>query len=217
MYMPNFLDGFDRLVAFDAETTGKRTPDAEFIRKQPFAWRAPGIIIEVGFVEMLRESEGWKKGETWSSKVNPDGPIDPEAIKIHRIRPADLRNAPRFPTILPKVKDFVGDSPIVAHAYRNERDFLDYEFARAKVIPWGESAYADERYICTQILFAQLFPGASKSLTSMADRLVLDSSERDDRHGALLDADMTADALILMEHQLKHSETGAPRSWTSTC
>jgi hypothetical protein len=32
---------------------------------------------------------------------------------------------------------------------------------------------------------------------------VLDGSERDDRHGALLDADMTADALILMEHQLK--------------
>jgi hypothetical protein len=25
MYLPNFLDGFDRLVAFDAETTGKRT------------------------------------------------------------------------------------------------------------------------------------------------------------------------------------------------
>jgi hypothetical protein len=44
---------------------------------------------------------------------------------------------------------------------------------------------------------------------------VLDSSEGDDRHGALLDADMTADALILMEHQLKHGETGAPRSWTS--
>ena len=81
MYLPNFLDGFDRLVAFDAETTGKRAPDAEFIRKQPFAWRAPGIIIEVGFVEMLRDGEGWRKGETWRSRVNPDGPIDPEAIK----------------------------------------------------------------------------------------------------------------------------------------
>ena len=102
MYMPNFLDGFDRLVAFDAETTGKRTPDVEFIRKQPFAWRAPGIIIEVGFVEMLREGDGWRKGEAWSSRVNPDGPIDPEAIKIHRIRPAELKNAPRFPTILPQ-------------------------------------------------------------------------------------------------------------------
>src|SRR5271168_465750 len=170
MYLPNFLNGFDRLVAFDAETTGKRTPDAEFVRKQPFAWRAPGIIIEVGFVEMLRQGEGWRKGETWSSRVNPDGPIDPEATKIHRIRPADLKNAPRFPMIVPKVKDFVGESPIVAHAYKNERDFLDYEFARAKVIPWGESAYADERYICTQVLFAQLFPGASKSLTSAALR-----------------------------------------------
>ena len=122
----------------------------------------------------------------------------------------DLKNAPRFPTILPKVKDFVGGSAIVAHAYKNERDFLDYEFARAKVIPWGESAYADERYICTQVLFGQLFPGASNSLTSMADRLALDSSERDDRHGALLDADMTADALILMEHQLKHGEINRP-------
>jgi hypothetical protein len=27
---------------------------------------------------------------------------------------------------------------------------------------------------------------------------------------------MTANALILLEHQLKHGETGAPRSWTST-
>jgi DNA polymerase-3 subunit epsilon len=101
---------------------------------------------------LLREGEGWRKGEAWSSRVNPDGPINPEAIKIHRIRAADLKNAPRFPTILAKVKDFVGASPIVAHAYKNERDFLDYEFARAKVIEWGESAYAEERYICTQVL-----------------------------------------------------------------
>jgi DNA polymerase-3 subunit epsilon len=215
MYIPNFLDGFDRLVAFDAETTGKRTPDADFIRKQPFAWKAPGIIIEVGFVEMLRDGEGWRKGDTWRSRINPDGPIDPAAIKIHKIRPADLKGAPRFPEILSKVKDFIADSAIVAHAYKNERDFLDYEFARAKVIAWGESAYAEERYICTQALFAQLFPGASKSLTSMCDRLALDTSERDDRHGALLDADMTADALILLEHQLKDGVSAVPRSWTS--
>jgi hypothetical protein len=48
------------------------------------------------------------------------------------------------------------------------------------------------------------------------NRLALDSSERDDRHGALLDADMTADALILLERQLKRGDTGAPRSWTSS-
>ena len=216
MYKPNFLDGFDRLVAFDAETTGKTTPNAAFIRRQPFAWKAPGVVIEVGFVELRREGESWRKGGTWSSRVNPDGPINPEAIKVHNIRPGDLKSAPRFAAILPKVKDFIGDSPIVAHAYENERNFLDYEFARAKAIAWGESAYAEARYFCTQILFAQLFPGATKSLTAMCDRLVLDSSERDERHGALLDADMTADALVLLERQLKHGDSGVARSWTST-
>jgi hypothetical protein len=79
-----------------------------------FRLASPRHHIEVGFLEMLREGEGWRKGETWSSRVNPDGPIDPEAIKIHRIRSADLKNCPRFSTILPKVKDFVGDSPMVA-------------------------------------------------------------------------------------------------------
>jgi DNA polymerase III subunit epsilon len=215
MRKPDFLDRFERLVAFDAETTGKRTLDADSIRRQPFAWKPPGIIIEVGFVEMLRDGTGWRKGETWCSLVNPDGPIDPAAIKIHKIRPADLKAAPRFPAILPTVRDFVGGSPIVAHAYENERDFLNYEFARAKVIEWGDSAYGEERYICTQILYEQIFPGATKSLTSMCDRLALDASERDDRHGALLDADMTADALILLEHLLKHGKSAAPRSWTS--
>jgi len=77
VYKPDFLDRFYWLVAFDAETTGKRTPDADFIRKQPFAWKPPGIIIEIGFVEMLRDGGGWRKGETWRSLVNPDGPMDP--------------------------------------------------------------------------------------------------------------------------------------------
>ena len=215
MFTPDFLDAFDRLVAFDAETTGKRTPSAEFIRKQPFAWKPPGVVIEVGFVEMLRDGEGWRKGATWRERINPDGPIDPQAIQIHKIKPADLKNAPRFPAILAKVKEFIGDSPVVAHAYENERDFLDYEFARAKAIGWGDSAYPNERYICTQILYAQLFPGATKSLTAMCDRLALNSSDRDDRHGALLDADFTADALILLERQLKHGESEAPRTWST--
>jgi DNA polymerase-3 subunit epsilon len=49
----------------------------------------------------------------------------------------------------------------------------------------------------------------------MCDRLALDSSERDAHHGALLDADMTADALVLLERQLKQGERMAPRTWTT--
>jgi hypothetical protein len=39
---------------------GRLVPDARYVAclqsscKQPFAWRAPGIIIEVGFIEMQR-------------------------------------------------------------------------------------------------------------------------------------------------------------------
>ena len=131
---------------------------------------------------------------------------------MHGIKPNDLKNAPRFAQLLERVRGFIGDSPIVAHAYRNERGFLDYEYARAKVIAWGESAYPNERYICTQLLYAQLYPGAAKSLTAMCDRLVLDSSERDAKHGALLDADMTADALIMLEQELKHGRDGEARA-----
>ena len=74
--LADFLDGFDRLVAFDAGTTGKRTPDAEFIRKQLFAWRAPGIIIEVGFVENAARRRGL-------AQVNAiDQPVDPRALTL---------------------------------------------------------------------------------------------------------------------------------------
>jgi DNA polymerase-3 subunit epsilon len=222
MYLPNFLDGFDRLVAFDAETTGKHTPDAEFIRKQPFAWRAPGIIIEVGFVEMLREGEGWRKGGDVAIQGQPgwaNRPGGHQAPQDSTRRSQERSTVPDDPADGERLRWRLADrgSRLQKRArFPRQRDFLDYEFARAKVIQWGESAYAEEGYICTQVLFAQLFPGSSKSLTSMCDRLVLDSSERDDRHGALLDADMTADALILLERQLKHGESGAPRSWTSS-
>jgi hypothetical protein len=52
-------------------------------------------------------------------------------------------------------------------------------------------------------------------ITATCDRLVLDSS-RDDRHVALLEAGMTADALIVLERLLKQGVSGAARSWTST-
>ena len=90
---------------------------------------------------MLRDGEGWKKGEAWISLVNPDGPIEPAAIKVHGIKPNALKGAPRFPELLERVRGFIGDSPIVAHAWRNERGFLDYEYARAKAITWDEAAY----------------------------------------------------------------------------
>ena len=187
-----------RLVAIDAETTGLPMMPPADIRKAPKGFRLPGIVIEVGCVEMLREGDSWRKGETWQARINPDGPISPQSIKVHGIKPGDLKKAPRFPDIADALLAFLSDAPLVAHAWRNEKQFLDYELARAKRIGWEDEAFPEDRFICTQKIYAELYPGAPKSLDAMSDRLWLDRSDRFNFHGALLDADLTADALIAL-------------------
>lgn len=191
-------DGHDRLVAIDIETTGRRMPRLEDIRKAPKGLRQPGIIIEIGCVEVLRDGTGWTKGRTWETRVNPDAPINPDAIKVHNIRPADLKAAPRFPQVADELLAFLGDDPLVAHAYENEMDFLNYEFARCGRVSWGTDFFESRRFICTKEMSHEIFPGASGSLDALCDRLWLDRSDRFARHGALLDADLTVDAFVKM-------------------
>jgi DNA polymerase-3 subunit epsilon len=123
MYLPNFLDGFDRLVAFDAETTGKRIPGRVY-SKAAFCLESPRHHHRTRFRRnAARNPRAGVSARCGAPESTRMGQSTPGAIKIHGTRPADLKNAPRFPTILPRVKDFVGESPIVAHAYKNERDF----------------------------------------------------------------------------------------------
>jgi DNA polymerase-3 subunit epsilon len=207
------LEGRQRLVSIDAETTGHTVMTAEQVRRAPKGLRIPGVIIEIGCVELLRDGDSWRKGETWQTRVNPDGPISPASIKVHGIKPSELKGAPRFDAIVDAMLAFIGDCPLVAHAYRNEKQFLNYEMARSKRIAWDAEAFLDEHFICTQEIYAGLFPGAPKSLDAMTDRLWLDRSERFTFHGALLDADLTADAFVELLRQLRAGPASdVPRS-----
>jgi len=199
-------EGCVRLVAIDAETTGHKVMTVEEVRRAPKGLRLPGVVIEIGCVELLRVEGGWRKGETWQTRVNPEAPISPASIKVHGIKPAELKQAPFFSDIADTLLAFIQDSPLLAHAYRNEKQFFDYEMARAKRIAWGEAAFADDRYVCTQEIYAEMFPGAPKSLDAMTDRLWLDRSDRFKFHGALLDADLTAEGFMEMERR----QSGAP-------
>lgn len=85
------------IVALDLETTGL---DIE-----------TDSIIEIGAVrfangEVLEEFE---------TLINPGFVIPSETTHITGIYQDDLRNAPMLPAVLPKIIDFVGDSPVVAH------------------------------------------------------------------------------------------------------
>ena len=127
-----FLEGRRRLVAIDAETTGMRVMSADEVRKAPKGLRPPGVVIEIGCVELLRDEAGWRKGESWQTRVNPEAPISPASIRVHGIKPGDLKQAPRFDQIIEPLLAFIGEDYLVAHAYRNEKLFFDYEMARAK-------------------------------------------------------------------------------------
>lgn len=192
------LDGKSRIVSIDFESTGKRLHTAADVAKMPKGWRPPGAIIEIGFVELLRDSDGWRKGATYQSYVNPDGPVDPQSQKVHGIGYDKLKRAPRMADVANDVRTFLGDDQIVAHAYKNELEYLAYEFARLKITQWGETPYPEERFFCTQRAFAELVPMSPKSLDAVCDRLWIDRSDRFASHGALLDADLTADAFAIM-------------------
>ncbi len=191
-------EGRDRLVAIDIETTGRRLPSLQDIRKAPKGLRQPGIIIEIGCLEIIREGDGWRKARSWETRVNPDAPLHPDAIKVHGIKPADLKVAPRFPEVADALLAFLGEDLLVAHAYENEMDFLNYEFARCGRAAWGADTFSADRFICTKEMSHAVFPGASGSLDALCDRLWLDRSDRFAHHGALLDADLTADAFVKM-------------------
>lgn len=188
--------GTQRLVVLDAETTGQRTPGAAEVAKLPKAMRLPGILIQLGCVELLRDGIGWRTDRTWETLLNPDGPVKPDAMKVHGIKPADLRGARRFPEILPEFEAFLDGAPMVAHAALNEIGFLNYEMRRAKLVGWDEAPFHEGRFLDTQVLARETFPGATQTLDALCDRLWIDRSDRFARHGALLDAELTAEAFM---------------------
>lgn len=84
-----------RIVAVDVETPNGR--DA--------------AICQIGIV--VTEYGDILKTESYL--VDPEVPFDPVNIAIHGITPADVRNAPNFPTLWPRIAEYFADSVVVAH------------------------------------------------------------------------------------------------------
>ncbi len=85
----------NRIVAIDVETPNGR--DA--------------AICQIGIVV----AEFGDVVKTESYLVDPETSFDPINISIHGITPADVRNAPNFPTLWPRIAGYFTDSVIVAH------------------------------------------------------------------------------------------------------
>lgn len=94
------------LVALDLETTGLDP-------KQD-------AIIEIGAVRML---DGEITAE-FSTLVDPGIPIPPHITHITGIRTQDVAGAPRIETVLPRIEEFVGTRPVIAHNTSIDMGFL---------------------------------------------------------------------------------------------
>lgn len=197
-----------RLVAIDAETTGFRIPTAAEIKKMPKGMRLPGIIIEIGCVELLRDDGGaWKTGRDWQRRIQPNGPIAKASMAVHGIHPAQLKDAPQFRDVLDAFEDFIQQDVLLAHSASNEIDFLNFEYARVGRCGFDESIFSENDFVCTQHLSRQFFPGAPGSLDVLCDRLWIDRSSRFQHHGALLDAILTAEAFLKMQGGFVQDDT----------
>ncbi|CAA7624680.1 exonuclease domain-containing protein [Magnetospirillum sp. UT-4] len=201
------LGDVNRMISIDMETTGMRTPTAAEIRKMPKGYRLPGLVIEIGCVELLRDGAGWKTGETWHRRVQPNGPISKASIAVHGIHPADLKDAPPFKDVLDDFEAFIGQDVLLAHSAENEMDFLNFEYARLGRCGFDEVIFADSDFVCTQELSRSFFPGAPGSLDVLCDRLWIDRSDRFQHHGALLDAILTAEAFLKMQGGFVQDDT----------
>lgn len=82
------------LVVFDLETTG--------------TWIDKDRIIEIALIRL--DPDGQR--ETYTSKVNPGMPIPPIVTQLTHISDADVKDAPMFPAIAPKVAEFIADADL---------------------------------------------------------------------------------------------------------
>ena len=162
-------------TVFDVETTGLDP-------------RRGHKIIEIAGV---RVEDGKIIEPHFTSFVNPERPIPPEAAQINKIRLEDVHEAPTIDQVLPEFLSFAAGSILVAHNAEFDMGFLRVE----KELCWG---YVDlPECLCTMRLSQSVFPHEFRhSLDVVGLRLGL--SLPTDRHRALPDVLLTAQALLKM-------------------
>lgn len=172
------------LTVFDIETTGLDPKRGH-------------RIIEIGAIRV--EQGRIDQTKTFSSLVNPECPIPPDAKRIHRITDDTVREAPTIMTVLPTFLAFAKDSTLVAHNAAFDMGFLEVE----KEYCWGYVQLPP--CLCTMVLSQSLLHTAFRhSLDALCERFSLPLPP--DRHRAMADVLLTAQVLLqLLEYGHIHS------------
>ncbi len=163
-----------REIVLDTETTG-------------FDPRTGDRLIEVGCIEIL---DLLPTGRTFHRYVHPERSIPEDAIRVHGITDAKVKDAPKFAEIVIDLMDFIGDAPVIAHNAQFDRNFIDHECGRC-----GQALLPETRWIDTLALAQTVWPGMPNSLDALCKRYKVSLADRS-FHGALIDARLLAEVYL---------------------
>ncbi len=150
------------LVFVDTETTGLNP-------------RYGDRIVEIALARFRRGV----MENFYESLVNPQRLMGPGVIRIHGITNQDVRDAPLFAEIAPRVCEEMSDAVIVAHNAPFDLGFISNEFRRAH-LPIPNTLVLD-----TLTLLRRYFAFPSNSLRRVSEALGI---RRNESHRALADA-----------------------------
>ena len=146
-----------REIVLDTETTGLDP-------------RQGHRLIEVGCIEI---EDLLPTGRTFHRLVHPERLIDPDAIRVHGITDAQVKDAPKFREITADLMEFLGDAPVIAHNAAFDRGFINHEMTLC-----GQAVLPEDRWIDTLKLAQTRFPGMGNSLDALCRRFKISLAER---------------------------------------
>jgi DNA polymerase-3 subunit epsilon len=163
-----------REIVLDTETTGLDPADGH-------------RVIEIGCVELV---DHFPTGRTFQTYLNPEREVPAEAERVHGITSAFLADKPHFAEIAAALLEFLGEAPLVIHNAGFDLKFINAELERTSQKPIPAS-----RAIDTIEIAKNKIPGARYSLDELCKRFGIDLTARE-KHGALLDAELTAQVYL---------------------
>lgn len=168
-----------RQVVLDCETTGLDPNSGH-------------RIIEIGCIELNDRCIG----RNFHRFLNPDRQSDAAAFEVHGISDEQLRDKQRFAEVWDELHGFIKSSELIIHNAAFDLSFFDAELGRM-----GRGSLLEEAgcTVCDTLELARdMHPSLKNNLDALSDRYSIDRTSRDDRHGALIDAELLARVYLAM-------------------
>jgi len=151
-------------------------------------------IISFGHVRL----QDGKIGESIEWFFNPgDVEIHPEALKVHGITKEFLADKPPIKGYLARIVELMVEAIVCGHNVKFDIDMLNAELARHRFPPLEKFI---QGVFDTMHESRKRWPGKPAKLDAVCERVGVSTAHRA-KHGALMDAQLCAEALLAMHRE----------------